>query len=485
VPTVERVQLAPGLEISRVVTGLWQIADMERHGAPVDPDLAARAMGRYVEGGLTTFDMADHYGTSELIAGRYAARAPGAAEMCTKWVPEPGSVSKEDVRAAVGRALERLRTDQLDLLQFHTWSYADPGWLDCVFFLDELRAEGLIRHIALTNTDTAHLGMLLDSGLEIVSNQVCYSLLDQRARGAMTELCLARNVKLLAFGTLAGGLLTERWLGSDEPADDELTTWSQMKYKRFIDAAGGWERFQSLLAVLAGVAERLDVSVANVATRYILDAPAVAGVIVGARLGESDHIEDTLRLFDVDLDDQAVEEIEGGLELLDAIPGDCGDEYRRPPFLTAAGDLSDHLDSMPAPYPTASGPHGRVQVRSGTIWEERAGFARAVRTGDRILVSGTTATHRDRLVGGESARSQTHFCIDKIEGAIQSLGGALEDVVRTRLYVASSDVAEEVSRVHGARLGHVRPANTLVQAALIGDGYLVEMEAEAVIGERG
>jgi aryl-alcohol dehydrogenase-like predicted oxidoreductase/enamine deaminase RidA (YjgF/YER057c/UK114 family) len=482
---VERIELAPGLEISRVLTGLWQIADLERDGTEVDRDGGADEMARYVAAGLTTFDMADHYGTSELIAGRFAEREPGAAQLLTKWVPEPGRHSEREVRAAVQRALDRMSQERLDLLQFHAWSYADPGWLDCVFHLQSLVDEGLVGRLGLTNTDAAHLRMLLDSGVEIVTNQVCYSLLDQRAAGAMTELCLARGVKILAFGTLAGGFLTERWVGVDEPAMDALETWSQMKYKRFIDAAGGWGRFQDLLEAVEAAAKRLGVSMANVASRYVLEAPAVGGVIVGARLGRSEHIDDTLRLFDFELDEASVSEIQDALARLDPIPGDCGDEYRKPPFLTAAGDLSDHLDEMPSPYPVEDGPGNRRRALSGTIWESLAGFARAVRKGDRIFVSGTTATHGDRLIGGASATSQAHFCLDKIEGAIQSLGGTLEDVVRTRVYVAHPGVVEAVSRAHGARLGHVQPANTLVQAGLIGEGYLVEMEAEAVVEPAG
>lgn len=481
---VERIGLAPGLEISRVLTGLWQIADMERDGETVDPDAGADEMRRYVQAGLTTFDMADHYGSSELIAGRYGERYPGTAELLTKWVPEPGPQSADDVRAAVDLARERMGVESIDLLQFHAWSYTDPAWLDCMLHLEALRSEGLIRALGLTNTDTAHLRMLLDSDLPVVSNQVCYSLLDRRASGPMTELCLERGVRILAFGTLAGGFLTERWLGAEEPAMEDLGTWSQMKYKRFIDAAGGWTPFQGVLEAVSAAAGRLDVSMANVACRYILESPAVGGVIVGARLGRRAHIVDTVGLFDFEIDDVSRSEIEDAVAGLEPIPGDCGDEYRRPPFLTAAGDLSDHFDAMPTPYPVKNGPgSGRSRALSGTVWEDLAGFARAIRKDDRIFVSGTTATHGDRLIGGESPTSQAHFCLDKIEGAIQSLGGSLDDIVRTRIYVANPDVAEAVSRVHGARLGHLQPANTLVQAGLIGDGYLVEMEAEAVVDE--
>ena len=114
---VERWEMAPGFSISRVLTGLWQIADMERDDRRLDLEQTAEAMKPYVEAGFTTFDMADHYGSSEIIAGLYGeAYGHDSAELFTKWVPVPGPVSREDVRAAVQRAMDRLRTDRLDLL---------------------------------------------------------------------------------------------------------------------------------------------------------------------------------------------------------------------------------------------------------------------------------------------------------------------------------------------------------------------------------
>jgi aryl-alcohol dehydrogenase-like predicted oxidoreductase/enamine deaminase RidA (YjgF/YER057c/UK114 family) len=480
--SVERTELAPGFSIARILTGLWQIADMEREGTLLDPAATAAAMEPYVSAGLTTFDMADHYGSAETIAGTYRARAgAGGVELLTKWVPTPGPVTRDQVRTAVERALFRLRSETLDLLQLHAWSYADPSWLDCLFHLQELKEQGLIRHLGLTNVDTAHVRVALESGVEIVSNQVSYSLLDSRARAGMAELCQERGVTILAFGTLAGGLLTERWVGAPEPDVATLPTWSQMKYKRFIDAIGGWDRFQELLAVVRRVAGRHGVSMATVATRCILDRPAVGGVIVGARLGRRSHLDDTLRVFDLELDPESHREIDDALGRLDPVPGDCGDEYRRPPFLTAAGDLSHHIDELPPPYPAQTGRDGRVRALSGTPWEALAGFSRGIRVGRRVLISGTTSTHGDRLIGGADPAAQAHFCVDKIEGALQALGATLEDVVRTRVYIRRPEDWEAVSRVHGTRFGHVGPANTLVQAGLIGEGYLVEMEAEAVV----
>ncbi len=480
--TISRHRIGSDLSIARILTGLWQMADQEREGRPFDLEHAADAMAPYVAAGFTTFDMADHYGSSEEVVGRFRTR-PGApaTQLLTKWVPEPGPLTRDDVRAAVDRARQRMRVERIDLLQFHAWSYAHPAWLDALFYLDECRREGLIGHLGLTNTDTAHLRLVVESGIPIATNQVCYSLLDQRAAGEMAAYCARQGITLLAFGTLAGGFLSDRWLGAPEPDWESLATWSQMKYGRFIRVVGGWEALQRVLRAARAVADRHGCSIANVASRYILDAPAVGGVIIGARLGERAHLEDNARLDALRLttDDRA--EVAAALATLAAVPGDCGDEYRKPPFLTASGDLSHHVASFPAPFTVENAPDGTRRAFSGTPWETSAGYARAVRVGDRILVSGTTATHGSRAMGGRDAYAQAHHVFDKIEGALQSLGGALADVVRTRIFVSRLEDWEAVAQAHGERFGAIRPANTLVRAELIGEQYLVEIEAEAVV----
>ena len=162
--------------------------------------------------------------------------------------------------------------------------------------------------------------------------------------------------------------------------------------------------------------------------------------------------------------------------------GPQGDDLRKPPYLTASGDLSHHVDAFPPPYPVRPGPGGKMLAQSGTDWETLAGYSRAIRTGNRILVSGTTATHGNRLIGGDDPAAQTHAVIDKIEGAIQSLGGRLDHVVRTRIFVRDLADWEPVARAHGERFAGIQPANTLVRAELIGSEYRVEIEAEAVVG---
>jgi diketogulonate reductase-like aldo/keto reductase/enamine deaminase RidA (YjgF/YER057c/UK114 family) len=366
-------------------------------------------------------------------------------------------------------------------MQFHAWHYPDPSWLDALFYLNELREEGLIHHIGVTNFDAAHLRMACASGIPLISNQVCHSLVDQRARGEMTQVCEKYGVKILAFGTLAGGFLTQKWIGKAEPLQDELTTWSEMKYKRFIDISGGWDRFQNLLESIKKVADRHKVSMANVASRWVLENPWVAAVIVGARLGQSEHIIEHKKMLDLTFSERDIAEINKAQDSMIPIPGDCGDEYRKPPFLTASGDLSHHLENIPKSYVPIDMGGDRAQIFSGTVWEEFAGYSRAVKEGNRIHISGTTATHGHKMIGGKDGAAQTHFVIDKIESVLESFGGSLEDVIRTRIFVNDINDWQPVARAHGVRFKGINPANTLVGSKLVGEGYMVEIEAEAII----
>ena len=227
----DRIALAPGLDLSRVVTGLWQVADMERDGDELDREAASTALLEYARAGFDAFDMADHYGSAELIAGRFLARVAGGEAAgahrpvaLTKWCPAPGPMTAEIVRAGVEMSLRRLGVAAIDLLQFHWWSFEHLAYLDAMKELDKLKREGLIRRLGVTNFDTAHLRVVVKHGVEIVSNQVSFSLLDRRAAGEMSTFCLEHGVRLLAYGTLAGGFLTERWLGRPEPAPTRSTT---------------------------------------------------------------------------------------------------------------------------------------------------------------------------------------------------------------------------------------------------------------------
>lgn len=481
----QRTLLAPGLEIPRIVTGLWQVADIERAGKQIDPAQGAAHLADYAAAGFDAFDMADHYGSAEVIAGTLLATPAGhGVRAFTKWCPPPGPMTAAAVREGVQRALDRLQVKRIDLMQFHWWTFEHPAYIDAMVALADLREQGLIGHLGLTNFDTAHLRLLLKHGIPIVSNQVCVSLLDRRAAESMSTLCLEHGVRLLAYGTLGGGFLSQRWLGADEPA--QVADWSKMKYRRFIEAVGGWGALQGVLRAAQQVAQKHGVSLANVATRWVLDLPAVAAVVVGARLGQGEHRGDNLKLFHFALDDEDHALLGAAFAGTRRIPGDCGDEYRHPPFLTASGDLSHHLAALPPVWPRVAVPGhtNRWRIDSGSVWEPLAGYSRALRVGDRILVSGTTATHGSgQLVGGDDAAAQATYVLDKIAASLAALGGRLEDVVRTRVYLSDVGDWAAVSAEHGRVFRGTRPANTLLQvAALVGSGYRVEIEAEAVVG---
>jgi aryl-alcohol dehydrogenase-like predicted oxidoreductase/enamine deaminase RidA (YjgF/YER057c/UK114 family) len=483
----ERTSLPGGLDISRLVCGLWQVADLEKNGTTLDPEAGANALAAYAHAGFDTFDMADHYGSAELITGRLLARSQATAKKpvaFTKWCPEPGPMTADVVRKGVRERLDRLGVEKVDLLQFHWWTFEHPAWLDALHEMKQLMEEGLIGALGVTNFDAAHLRLAIADGVPIATNQVSFSLIDRRAAGDLSVLCAEKGVKLLAYGTLCGGFLSEKWLGKSEPA--EIPDWSRSKYKRFIDVAGGWTAFQGILRAAAEIARKRGVSVSNVATRWVLEHEAVAAAIIGARLGESEHRDDNLKIFDFALDNEDHARLAEAFATTAPIPGDCGDEYRKPPYLTASGDLSHHLDAIPSVFKAepVPGSPGRLRVSSGSMWEPIAGYSRAVRVKDTIRVSGTTATHGgDRCVAPGDAGAQATYILDKILASISALGGKAEDVVRTRIYLRDVAQWEPVSRAHGRVFGRIMPANTLIAAGgLIGD-YEVEIEAEAVVSD--
>jgi aryl-alcohol dehydrogenase-like predicted oxidoreductase len=329
---MEHCELAPGLNICRVLNGMWQVAGGHGH---IDPQIAISEMEKYHESGFTTWDLADIYGPAEDFIGEFKKRLPPAERTrllaLTKWVPDPQRIVRQTVEASVQRSLSRMAAERLDLVQFHWWDYNNPYYIDALKYLSDLRDEGKIMHIGLTNFDTERMQIMKEAGLRIVSNQVQYSIVDRRPEVRMAHFAADNDASLLAYGTICGGLLSEQYLDRPEPQSSALDTQSLRKYKRMVDAWGGWSLFQDLLSTLKKIAQDHGVSIANVATRYILDKPAVAGVIIGARLGITDHRNDNARVFNFKLshdDSSRIEEIcRKSNNLFEAI-GDCGDEYR-------------------------------------------------------------------------------------------------------------------------------------------------------------
>ncbi|KAJ6717054.1 PROTEIN TAS [Salix koriyanagi] len=328
------------LDICRVLNGMWQTSG---GWGRIDRDAAAEAMLRYADAGLSTFDMADHYGPAEDLYGIFInrirrERPPDVLERVrglTKWVPPPVKMTGSYVRQNIDISRKRMDVPSLDMLQFHWWDYSNTGYLDALKHLNDLKEEGKIKTVALTNFDTERLQIILENGIPVVSNQVQHSLVDMRPQQKMAELCQLTGVKLITYGTVMGGLLSEKFLDTNLSipfAAPPLNTPSLQKYKRMVDAWGGWNLFQGLLRTLNKIASKHGVSIPTVAVKYILDQPAVAGSMIGVRLGLSEHINDANAVFSLVLDEEDMNSIQEvskkGKDLLKVI-GDCGDEYRR------------------------------------------------------------------------------------------------------------------------------------------------------------
>jgi len=167
--------------------------------------------------------------------------------------------------------------------------------------LAELREEGLIQEIGATNFDLKRLKELKSAGVPIVSHQVQLSALDQRpVRSGMADWCRDNDVGLLAFGTVASGILSPRYLNRPAPTQEQKNTSSMKMYDATAGRFGSWSAVQELLATMDAVAGEVresgrceEANLANVAQRFVLDTPAVASVLIGVR--NQDHIAENVR----------------------------------------------------------------------------------------------------------------------------------------------------------------------------------------------
>jgi aryl-alcohol dehydrogenase-like predicted oxidoreductase len=337
---IERFELAPGYTISRLIHGGWQFSAGHRlAGAGLDD--ALEVLVASAELGVTTFDCADIYTGVEELYGRFLRRWETTSvatpiQIHTKFVPDDADLPNVDrayVERVIDRSLRRLGVERLDLVQFYWWRDEVPGMEQTAIWLSELQRAGKIRFLAVTNMDVEHVERLAAAGVQPVSDQVQYSVLDRRPEHGLVDLCARSPMHLIAFGTLAGGFLTRRWLGRADPA--EHGNRSLTKYRLIIDEFGGWAAFQRLLGVLSEIGDLHGVEPSCVAIRFVLDQAGVAAVIAGAtRRGQ---MERNAKAFALSLTPEDRARIRGEV---DAAPGPSGDVF---------GLERDR-----------SGPHGRI-----------------------------------------------------------------------------------------------------------------------------
>jgi aryl-alcohol dehydrogenase-like predicted oxidoreductase len=325
---VPPLTMRPGYTIPRLIRGGWQLSG--DHGA-VDRTRAIEDVVAFVDAGIACFDCADIYtGVEELygealqkLANVRGQQVADSVRIHTKYVPDRaslGHLSAADTRRIITRSLGRLRRERLDLVQFHWWDYDAPGLEDTVGHLTDLKNEGLITHIGITNFGRAKMEAIAGA-VDLVSAQIQFSLMDRRAALGFAESAKGRNVHLICYGVLAGGFLTDAWLGQPDPGF-QFENRSLIKYRLIIDEFGGWDAFQTLLQTLRTVANRHDGDIAAVAVRAMLEDPDAAALIVGARYARHlPRLKKALEFTLTDEDHQQISAIQAGA------PGPTGDVY--------------------------------------------------------------------------------------------------------------------------------------------------------------
>jgi aryl-alcohol dehydrogenase-like predicted oxidoreductase len=298
--TVPKVRLGDSnLETSRTIQGYWQLAG--GHGRYREADALAN-MEAHFKAGITNMDTADIYGPSEIIVGKFVGSQPKAVPFtkfcCFRYLEE---IDRAEVKERIQKACERLQVAKLPLVQFFWSNYDVKKYVDVGLWLAELKEEGLIGEIGATNFDLKRLQEMKTAGVPIVSHQVQMSALDRRpVQSGMADWCKENKVSLIAFGTVASGILSNRYLGKDAPTQEEKNTASMRMYSSTASRFGDWKTVQELLRTMDAVAGQVradgrcaDANISNIAQRYILETPAVAAVLIGVR--NQDHIAENLR----------------------------------------------------------------------------------------------------------------------------------------------------------------------------------------------
>eukprot|EP00198_Chlamydomonas_reinhardtii_P011876 XP_001701213.1 predicted protein [Chlamydomonas reinhardtii] len=262
------------------------MSDRTRGGEAVS-DLAA-----FARAGITSLDTADNYGPAEALIGQYLRLHPWnspATTIATKlsYINEEqmAGVSRTLVEYAVRSCLVRTGRQRVDLVQLQKW-------LDVLKWLAELREQGMIGHIGLCNFDVPSLAKAMDARVGVVSNQVQYSLIDRRPALYMQQAAQAYGVQLIAYGTLAGGLIADKYYGV-AAGKVRLDTASKQKYGTLLHqvgtppgglaggaavaGGGSWAFMQEVLGATRAVGERHGgVSSSAVALAWVLQQPQVA-----------------------------------------------------------------------------------------------------------------------------------------------------------------------------------------------------------------
>ncbi|EDN07410.1 predicted protein [Histoplasma mississippiense (nom. inval.)] len=305
--------------VPRLMIGLWQLSSPAWGFASKSKMLSQ--FQKHVDSGFTAYDMADHYGDAEIIFAQFRSSysGPKSTFCATKYcVFEPIRVTEDGMRNAVSQRLANIQSDKIDLLQFHWQDYSNSQYVRALQLLQD---DERVAALGLCNFDTKRMEEVISVGVKVATNQVQFSLIDARPTYAMAKACERHHIKLLTYGTLCGGFLSEKWIAKDEP--DPFSTGMTPSLRK------------TLLRTLSAIGRKHDVSVSAVAIRWVLDFSYVGAVIVGVRMGVSEHTEDNLAVYGWRLDAEDTKMLEEVLcqsrrgDMFSDM-GDCGAEYRGP-----------------------------------------------------------------------------------------------------------------------------------------------------------
>jgi len=283
-----QIEIRPGLRLPRLIRGTWQVHER------ADRIDEAAVMAEWLAGfdlGFTAIEASDSYAGVEELLGRFRThlanhrgREAAASLRVHTRVSQSGALvlMPDAIIQSVRRSCQRLGQARLDLVQLQWWNLDLPGWGQAAETLAKLKAEGLIAEIGLTNFPADEMRLLLKAGLPLISNQVQISLLDPRAQNGLVAACREAGMALFGYGPLAGGFLSEAWLGLSDPGLEPSAAKPFGKvYRQLIERFGGWDWLQQLLRALKSCATRHETDIASIALAWSLAQSGASALLVG------------------------------------------------------------------------------------------------------------------------------------------------------------------------------------------------------------
>jgi aryl-alcohol dehydrogenase-like predicted oxidoreductase len=306
--------------LNRIIIGGWQLAS----GHSANHADALSVIEAYYNTGFRVFDCADIYtGVEETLGTFIKTHGLSDIKVHTKYVPDMASLETltfEQTETIIDRSRSRLGLGQLHLVQFHWWHYPTGNYLKALESLHRLKQQGKIKEIGLTNFDTDHVREIINHGIPIASIQTQYSILDRRATKTLVPFLQQHDIDLLCYGSVAGGLLSDFYLGEAEPREPHENR-SLTKYLLIVEELGGWEALQAILTTLRDIANNKGTDIASVAVAYCLAQDGVKACIIGAR--NHNHLQEHIALRDtLSLSKEEVAKIEKVRNQFYPIPGE-------------------------------------------------------------------------------------------------------------------------------------------------------------------